>query len=180
MGHGSCRHLLTLYPEDQHAFRGSAALPGTCRSVGSRTRRLFRSSSGGSAAPHRGGVPAPLRFGREGRFHTRRDPRGARTVYGFPCRTILRTLQAHSIAGPRRHGLRLPAQRTGGEVRQLPGSTKVRKEIVSVSTDYLDGLSREVRNDPDSGWSWRMVTCSPRKCRACPSLRPLFGAVESI
>lgn len=35
------------------------------------------------------------------------------------------------------------------QVRQLPGATKVRQEIVSVSTDYLDGLSREVRNDPN-------------------------------
>jgi serine/threonine protein kinase len=35
------------------------------------------------------------------------------------------------------------------EIRGLPGSTKAREEIVSVSTQYLDGLSREVRNDPD-------------------------------
>jgi serine/threonine protein kinase len=35
------------------------------------------------------------------------------------------------------------------EVRALPGATKVRQEIVSVSTEYLDGLSREVQNDPD-------------------------------
>jgi hypothetical protein len=35
------------------------------------------------------------------------------------------------------------------QIRQLPGSTKVRQEIVSVSTDYLDGLSREARNDPN-------------------------------
>jgi serine/threonine protein kinase len=35
------------------------------------------------------------------------------------------------------------------QVRSLPGATKVREEIVSVSTEYLDGLSREVHNDPD-------------------------------
>jgi serine/threonine protein kinase len=35
------------------------------------------------------------------------------------------------------------------QVRALPGATKFRQEIVSVSTEYLDGLSREVHNDPD-------------------------------
>jgi tetratricopeptide (TPR) repeat protein len=36
-----------------------------------------------------------------------------------------------------------------GEVRGLPGSTKAREKLVSVSMEYLDGLERETRNDPE-------------------------------
>ena len=36
-----------------------------------------------------------------------------------------------------------------GEVRGLPGSTKAREKLVSVSIEYLDGLERETRNDPE-------------------------------
>lgn len=36
-----------------------------------------------------------------------------------------------------------------GDIRGLPGSTKAREKIVAVSMDYLDGLSREARNDLD-------------------------------
>ena len=35
------------------------------------------------------------------------------------------------------------------EVRDLSGSTKAREKLVSVSMEYLDGLERETRNDPE-------------------------------
>jgi len=35
------------------------------------------------------------------------------------------------------------------DIRVLPGSTKAREQIISMSTEYLDGLSREARNDLD-------------------------------
>jgi hypothetical protein len=35
------------------------------------------------------------------------------------------------------------------QFRHSTGATKVPQEVGSVSTDYLDGLSRGVRNDPD-------------------------------
>jgi tRNA A-37 threonylcarbamoyl transferase component Bud32/tetratricopeptide (TPR) repeat protein len=34
-----------------------------------------------------------------------------------------------------------------GDIRALPGSTKAREQIISMSTEYLDGLAREARND---------------------------------
>lgn len=36
-----------------------------------------------------------------------------------------------------------------GEVRGLQGSTKAREKLVSVSMEYLDGLERQTRNDPE-------------------------------
>jgi len=36
-----------------------------------------------------------------------------------------------------------------GDVRRLPGSTKVREQIAAISMRYLDGLGRDVTNDPD-------------------------------
>ena len=36
-----------------------------------------------------------------------------------------------------------------GDIRGLPGSTKAREKIVSVSMEYLDGLGREAGNDLD-------------------------------
>jgi hypothetical protein len=70
-----------------------------------------------------------------------------------------------------------------GEIRGLPGSTKAREQIVSVSMEYLDGLAREARNDLDlklDAANAYMTTAQVQGVPITPSLGHFKEAEESL
>jgi len=70
-----------------------------------------------------------------------------------------------------------------GEIRGLPGSTKAREQIVSVSMEYLDGLSRDARNDPDlklDAANGYMTTAQVQGVPIAPSLGHFQEAEASL
>jgi tetratricopeptide (TPR) repeat protein len=69
------------------------------------------------------------------------------------------------------------------EIRGLPGSTKAREQIVSVSMEYLDGLSREARNDLDlklDAANGYMTTAQVQGVPIAPSLGHFQEAEASL
>jgi tetratricopeptide (TPR) repeat protein len=65
------------------------------------------------------------------------------------------------------------------EIKQLPGATKARQKMVTVSMAYLDGLGREARGDPDIALSLAHGYIQLAKVQGVPSFPNLGQLPEA-